>query len=290
MTGWRGNRRVLVTGASGLVGHAVVQRLRAEGAAVTAFGRDNGPDLAAAPWPRGPWDVIVHCAARLPARFEGPDAEAAVAENRKMDDRAIEAAAAGAHLVFLSSASVYGTTSGMIDETTPPAPVLGYAKAKLETEQAIATRGLSGTVLRLVSPYGPRQTRPTVLRRFLDAALTGAPLRYYGTGARTQDFIHVDDIAAAVGKAARDRVTGLFVLASGQSITMRDLAELIIAAAGSSSPIEAAGVPDPEDSRMVRYSVHALREKLAAPEIALADGVKAWAVTRRAELSAGTAS
>lgn len=279
---------MLVTGASGLVGHAVASRLRAEGARVTSAGREGGPDLAREPWPRGPWDVIVHCAARLPARFDGPEADAAVAENRKMDDRALDAAS-GAHLVYLSSASVYGATSGIIDEATPPAPMLGYAIAKLETERAIADRGLSATLLRLVSPYGSRQNRPTVLRRFLDAALTGAPLRYYGTGSRTQDFIHVDDVAAAIASAARDRVSGLFLLASGQSIAMRDLAGLIVEATGSSSPVEAAGIPDPEEGRVVRYRVDAMRARLAVPETPLTEGVRAWAVTRRAELAAGAA-
>jgi nucleoside-diphosphate-sugar epimerase len=128
-----------------------------------------------------------------------------------------------------------------------------------------------------------------VLRQFLDAALTGAPLRYYGTGARTQDFIHVDDVAAAIARAARDRVSGLFVLASGQSITMRDLAGLIVEATGSSSPVEAAGVPDPEEGRVVRYRVDAMRARLAAPETPLAEGVRVWAATRRAELAAGAA-
>lgn len=284
------SRRVLVTGASGLVGHAVAARLAKGGASVVSVGR--GTDLPGAPvsldltrdaWPPGPWDVIVHCAARLPMRFDGPEAAAAIAENRLLDERALDSAAAsGAHLVFFSSASVYGDTAGEIDGDTPTAPVLGYAREKLATEKAIAARGLAATVFRLVAPYGPRQVRKTVLLRFLDAALAGDPLRYFGTGGRTQDFLHVDDIAAAVACVALRRVLGCFVLASGVATRMRELAELVVKVTRSESPVEAAGVPDPEEGRSARYRVDSLRERAGfQPSLTLADGIASWAELRR---------
>jgi UDP-glucose 4-epimerase len=292
-------QRVLVTGASGLIGHAAVRRFSADGARVTAIGRPGEPgqsllsiDLARDPWPEARWDVIVHCAARLPARFEGDEAAAASAENRAMDDRAIAAAAAtNAHLVFLSTASVYGATIGEIDDDTPAAPLLGYAREKLATETAITARGLSATVFRLVAPYGPRQTRPTVLRRFLDAALTGAPLRYYGSGARSQDFLHADDVATALALAARERAAGRFLLASGVAISMRELAHLVVEVTASASVVEAAGVPDPEEGRTIRYRIDRLRQRLGfQPAVSLSDGLAAWAAVRREELARGVAS
>lgn len=286
-----GERRVLLTGGSGLVGHAVLQRLRTDGAAVLALGRDNGGDLASSAWPAGPWDVIVHCAARLPGQFGGAEEAAAAAENRMLDDRALDAAtASGAHLIFLSSASVYGLAGGEITEATPAAPVLAYAREKLATEEAIAARGISATVFRLVAPYGPRQTRNTVLRRFLDLALTGMPLRYFGSGNRTQDFLHVDDAAAAVGLAARSRPSDRFVLASGESVGMRELAHLVVEATGSKSVVEPAGVPDPEEGRTVRYRIDHLRDDLGfRPSVSLPAGIAAWAAVRRPELLSGAA-
>src|SRR5206468_6039704 len=113
--------------------------------------------------------------------------------------------------------------------------------------EAIAARGVRAGIFRLVAPYGPRQTRNTVLRRFLDLALSDQPLRYYGTGERTQDFLHVDDAAGAIALAARHRAAGTFLLASGTAIRMRDLAKLVIEATGSRSTVEAAGVSDPEE-------------------------------------------
>ena len=289
---------MLVTGASGLVGHAVAARFLADGARVTALGRGPDPvmpiqpiDLVRDPWPEADWDLIVHCAARIPLRFDGPEAEAAIADNRVMDDRAIDAAAAaGAYLAFFSTASVYGTTAGLINDETPAAPVLGYAREKLATEEAIAARGIRAGIFRLVAPYGPRQTRHTVLRRFLDLALTGAPLRYYGSGGRTQDFLHVDDVAAAIALAARRRAVGRFLLASGVAIPMRDLAQLVVEVTASRSAVEPAGVPDPEEGRMLTYHTDRLRDELGfRPSISLASGIVAWARVRRGELEHGAA-
>ena len=269
--------------------------LSRQGASVLALGRGPGAqvslDLSRERWPDERFDAIVHCAARLPLRFEGPEADAAVAEIRAMDDRALDAASAcGAHIVYFSTASLYGETTGTIDEGTSPAPRLGYAHVKLATERALWDRGLHATVFRLVAPYGPRQTRVTVLRRFIDAAVTGAPLRYYGTGSRTQDFIHVADVAQAVALAlgaTREQSDGVFVLASGVAIRMRELAELVVRVTGSTSPVEAAGLPDPEESRVIAYRIDRLRGLGFLPSRSLAEGIAGWAAVRTAVLARG---
>jgi nucleoside-diphosphate-sugar epimerase len=282
-----------VTGASGLVGHAVTARLLEEQLRVTAIGRRPATgaswlslDLTKDPWPAGKWEVVVHCAAHIPTHFDGPAAKVAERENRIMDDRAIESAgAAGAHLVYFSSASVYGPATGEIDEETPSNPLLGYAREKLATEAAIAASGVVATVFRLVSPYGSRQQRSTVLRRFLDAAITGSPLRYFGTGNRTQDFLHADDAAGAAMLAIKRGIPGCFLLASGSTISMRDLANLVVEVTGSTSAVEPAGVPDPEEGRVVTYRIDRARGQLGfRPRVTLADGLAAWTSVRRRQL------
>jgi len=282
-------RRILVTGAGGLVGHAAAQALVRLGADVLAVGqgadvpgRALALDLAGAEWPAAGCDAIVHCAARLPARFEGPEADAADRENQAIDQRALDAAASQrAHLVYLSSGSVYGDTGGLIGDDTPVRPLLGYARQKLATEAAITRRELSATVLRLVAPYGPRQQRRTVLRTFLDLALAGQPLRYHGSGARTQDFLHVGDVAEAVVRAIVGRARGCFVLASGVPVTMRALAELVVEVTGSASVVEASGLPDADEARQARYDVSRLRAELGLhPARPLATGLAEWAAVR----------
>ncbi len=282
--------RVFVTGADGLVGNAVARVLSEKGAIVTSVGKGTGLpgaataiDLARTEWPVAGHDAIVHCAARVPTRFQGAEADQADEENRSMDARAVEAASVHKlHLVYFSSGSVYGDTVGLIDDETPARPCLSYAAQKLATEANIEAQGLSATVFRLIAPYGPRQRRRTVIKTFLDAAFDGKPLRYYGSGDRTQDFIHVDDIAGAVESAIVRRACGRFVLASGVPVTMRDLAALVVNVTGSASVVQAAGIPDPEEGRKVRYDVARVRDELALPVSRdLKDGLSAWACLRR---------
>jgi UDP-glucose 4-epimerase len=283
--------RILVTGADGLVGHAIAHGLARQGAQVTSVGKGTdlpgavAVDLANADWPAEGCAAIVHCAARLPARFDGPEAEAADRENQCMDARALAAAADHkAHLVYFSSGSVYGDTAGLIDDTTPVRPAIGYARQKLGTEAEIDASGMPATVFRLVAPYGPRQRRRTVLKLFLEAALAGQPLEFYGSGARTQDFLHVDDIAAAVMLAITLQAQGCFVLAAGAPVTMRELAELSVKVTGSAGSVAAAGLPDPEETRQVRYDVSPLRTRLGLPEPrTLEAGLREWVALRRQE-------
>lgn len=291
-------RPILVTGALGLVGRAVVDRLRASGALLRCLDAVADPDRQVVgldlaqdswPWPEISFGAIVHCAARLPMKFEGPEAEAAAQVNRSLDERAIgEAVRSGAQLIYFSSGSVYGDAQGDIDEDTPVAPKLEYSVNKLAAEKAIAARGVAAAIFRLVAPYGERQTRPTVLRRFIDSALGNETLRYYGSGARTQDFLHVDDVAQAVSLAIAKRVRGTWVLASGTAITMKDLAHRVVKLTASSSRIEAAGLPDAEEGRRVNYNISRLRSQLGfSPAVSLDEGIERWAALLRQPRSAG---
>jgi nucleoside-diphosphate-sugar epimerase len=71
---------------------------------------------------------------------------------------------------------------------------------------------------------------------------------------------------------------------------MRALAQLIIAATGSTSVVEAAGVPDPEEGRTIRYRIDRLRDRLGfEPAISLSAGIATWADLRREELARGVA-
>src|SRR4051812_36588120 len=148
----------LVTGATGLVGHHVVERLRREGWHVRAFVRDAaragalsraGVELATgdtlepsgfARAARG-CDVVFHTAAAVTT---GGGWEAFRRPNVEGTRNAIAAAAlAKARLVHVSSVAVYGGTEryraggGRTDEDTPLAdlsPDAFYARSKRESE------------------------------------------------------------------------------------------------------------------------------------------------------------
>jgi nucleoside-diphosphate-sugar epimerase len=103
----------------------------------------------------------------------------------------------GAHLIFVSSSSVYGQTDGStVDETSPTEPARETSALLLEAEQLVLAAG--GTVTRLAGIYGPE--RSVILKKFLNQTA-----RLEEDGRRILNQIHRDDAAAAILHLARDQ-------------------------------------------------------------------------------------
>ena len=125
--------RVVVTGAAGFIGQTLCPLLRARGHEAVALDRGVIGDIAGfAGWDArlAGADAVVHLAALAHSRgvdgkrLHAVNVEAAVAVGRA-------AAAAGARMLFMSSAKVLGeeTTTAAFDESSLPAPQDAYARA-----------------------------------------------------------------------------------------------------------------------------------------------------------------
>ncbi|GGK06753.1 putative UDP-glucose epimerase YtcB [Pilimelia anulata] len=220
-------RRVVVTGAAGFVGRHVAAALHAGGAAVTGVDRAwlaAGPGAAEPPYR---WvaadlraadpdllagaDAVLHLAA-LPGvypswrRFEAYVADNVLATGRLLD----AAVAAGVpRLVLASSSSVYGAApAGPVAEEAELRPLSPYGVTKLAAERlalAHAARldaALTVVALRYFTVYGPGQRPDMLIRRAIDAALTGGTLEVYGDGGHRRDFVYVGDVVGATLRAA----------------------------------------------------------------------------------------
>ena len=155
--------------------------------------------------------------------------------------RAVLAARGGRPVVFTSSAAIYGDQAVQpVAETATPAPISTYARDKLASEgllraDAAAGRG-GGVALRPFNVFGPGQLAGSpysgVITRFAEMAMQGLPLRVNGDGGQTRDFVHVSDIARALGaamtlaEARSDRFEAINVC-SGQVVSVLDLARLV---------------------------------------------------------------
>ena len=98
------------------------------------------------------------------------------------------------------------------------------------------------TVVRLFNTAGPRQTGQygMVLPTFVRQALNSEPLTVFGTGKQSRCFCHVADVIdGIVACVSSDRTLGeIFNLGNTIEITIKELAERIILATNSSSPIK----------------------------------------------------
>lgn len=179
------------------------------------------------------------------------------------------AAAGVKKLCLSSSAAIYGNNPTVPKrEDMLPEPRSPYAVTKLDGEyycQQFTEAGrLETAALRFFNVFGPRQdpagAYAAAVPIFIQRAFGGEPLTIYGDGGQTRDFIYVKDIVAAnVFAATTPGVTGVFNAGYGGQITVLELAQRIIALAGSRSAIRHA----PERAGDVRHS-RANVDKLAA--------------------------
>lgn len=150
-------------------------------------------------------------------------------------------------LVLSSSAAIYGDNPVTPKlETMLPEPKSPYAITKLDGEyycKMFADEGrLQTACLRYFNVFGPRQEPKNqyaaAVPIFIDRAVQHEPITIHGDGEQTRDFIYVKDIAAANAFfATQSQAMGVFNVAYGQRITIKELATTICRLTGSRSEI-----------------------------------------------------
>lgn len=196
-----------------------------------------------------------------------------------------EAAQAGVKkLVLSSSAAIYGDNPVTPKlESMLPEPKSPYAITKLDGEfycKMFSDEGRIQTAcLRYFNVFGPRQDPKSqyaaAVPIFIHRALRHEPITIYGDGEQTRDFIYVKDIAAANAYfATESRATGVFNVAYGQRISVKELATTICRLTGSRSEIRYAA-ERPGDVKHSLATVERLRAAGFAPQGNLPDGLQA---------------
>lgn len=152
-------------------------------------------------------------------------------------------------LVYASSAAVYGDCPQLpATESGPAFPLSTYGADKLSNELYAEVvhklYGIPSLGLRLFNVYGPGQISSNpysgVITSFKRAILNDEPIKIYGDGLQTRDFIFIDDIVDGFIKAAEtpQDTSGIFNICSGVSTTIQALAELIIDLSGKKLAIK----------------------------------------------------
>lgn len=162
-------------------------------------------------------------------------------------------------LVYASSAAIYGDSERLpLSENTPPRPVnpAGIEKLVAEAYAGLYRRqhGLKTLGLRYFNIYGPRQTSGalpvSVISRFAQRLGRGRAPVVYGDGLQTRDFVHVADATRANLAALGSDYCGVCNVASGQSVDLLQLAELL----GDSLHTQVRPSFAPSRSGEIRYS------------------------------------
>jgi UDP-glucuronate decarboxylase len=138
--------------------------------------------------------------------------------------------------------------------------------------------GLEIKVARIFNTYGPRMhpADGRVVSNFIVQALKGEPITLYGDGSQTRSFCYVDDLIDGLVRLMESpaALTGPINLGNPTEFTMRELAELVLAETGASSPIVMQPLPQ-DDPRQRRPDITLAQERLGwLPRIPLREGLK----------------
>jgi UDP-glucose 4-epimerase len=239
--------RVLLTGATGFLGGALLRRLLERGDEVAVLGRTEPPEGGSWTFLKAdlgePETVLRH---RQALSGIGLVAHLGGWVLRSSDPAADEMAGpfrvnveGTAHLLsilppdlkafcYASTLDVYGPPREIpVREDHPlrPASFYGASKAAAEALLGVWSRrsGVPVAALRFTQVYGPGDTSAKALPNFLRACLAGEAPPIRGSGEDVRDYLYVDDAVAAILAALDRRAAGAFNVASGSGVSLRDL-------------------------------------------------------------------
>ncbi len=235
--------RIAVTGGRGRLAPFLASHLREIGSEVVSFSRSAGEDfrqtsLLTEPRTLAEFDAILHLGwSTVPLTSEerpGVEEATDIPLLREMLD-ACAAVRRPPHLVFFSTAAVYGNTRVPAFEEMPCSPLGRYARAKLLAEEVIRSacirhRSLRCGILRVSNVFGSTTSlaKPQgVIPRICRAIQTETLMSIWGDGGNTKDYLSLADFLDAVQSVLMRGLTGTFNVASGQSLSVNDIVSLV---------------------------------------------------------------
>lgn len=198
-------------------------------------------------------DLVLHMAAALGVNTILESPLESMSTNITGSEVVLNAAAKfNKRIIIASTSEIYGKNPKQplseTDDRVVGAPQKirwTYSDAKaIEEAMAFALhqeKKLPVTTVRLFNTVGPRQTGRygMVVPRFVHAAIKNEPITIYGDGTQSRVFCHVADAVAAIATiAATDSTIGdVFNVGGTGEVTIRQLAEQVVAITGSKSEI-----------------------------------------------------
>jgi nucleoside-diphosphate-sugar epimerase len=254
---------ILITGATGLVGSALMERLRGNGNILVCQSRELYPDEPGIQWIRhdlltDSWeclapfriDVVYHLAGQTGTYSAKNDPVADLTANVLGLLRLLEyfrVIGRRPFVVLAGTATEVGLSDQLpIEESQTDRPITFYDLSKLTAEmylkQYVRDGLANGCTLRLSNVFGRRrmgQHRDRgVLDKIFARALSGQIISIYGDGNYLRDYIFIDDVVSAFVLApeySQETNGRAFYIGSGQGVALKDAFLKVATLAGKAS-------------------------------------------------------
>jgi UDP-glucose 4-epimerase len=205
--------RVVLLGANGFVGKALLAKVRSEGRSIRSISSAEidltqtsaGLQLAKIFVPE---DTIVFASAITPDK--GKDPSSAFVNNIAMGYEVAQALRARpvAKVIYISSDAVFAEDLPPITEDTRPCPqglygIMHLAREKM-LEEVCAAQGIKLLIIRPCALYGPGDTHNSYgPNRFIRSALQDGTIRLFGHGEENRPHLFIDDFVDVLAESSR---------------------------------------------------------------------------------------
>ncbi len=296
--------RALVTGAAGFIGSHLTEYLLDRGFAVVGMDNLTTGDIANVQHLTGREFVFVKHDVTNYIAIDGPldyifhfASPASPIDYLKLPIQTLKvgslgthnclglAKAKGARFLLASTSEVYGDPlvhpqrEDYWGNVNPVGPRGVYDEAKRFAE-AIAMayhryHGIGTRIVRIFNTYGPRMRIEDgrAIPAFLSQALRGEDVTVFGDGSQTRSLCYVSDLVDGIFRLAMSDVSDPVNIGNPAELTIRELAETIVATTGSRSRIVERPLPV-DDPKRRQPDITRARELLGwQPKVPLAEGL-----------------
>lgn len=183
--------------------------------------------------------------------------------------------------VHVSTPEVYGSCSGLVDESHLFSPSTPYATSRVACDMHLLNffKNYNFPVVftRAANVYGPGQQLYRIIPRTILCIKLGKKLQLHGGGKSLRSFIHIRDVAeATLDIAAKASPPNAFHLSTDQHVSIRNLVELIFIKMGADFEklVEASPDRPGKDDAYLLDSSKAKKEFDWEPKVSLEEGIE----------------